>query len=200
MFFSSFFSLSLSTLKMTDAPGQGAERAAAANVGTCNDVPPQASGRGGGQEEEVRESTNRHQSSCRCWLAFFFFFNASIFAHLFLSFSLSLSLSPQRTGRRQWPLSTRSSRLDRRATSEEAEEEEAARRGDGKGGRRCFGDSGNGGNTDLDLFRSRLLSTARARGPPSSCAASGPSGSKTCRTWCFGSWPKGRARGGRLSR
>ena len=48
---------------MTDAPGQGAERAAAADVVTCNDVPPQASGRGGGQEGEVRESTGKmHQA------------------------------------------------------------------------------------------------------------------------------------------
>ena len=94
MFFSSFFSLSLSTLKMTDAPGQGAERAAAANVGTCNDVPPQASGRGGGQEEEVRLSTNRHQCSCRCWLAFFFF-SMLQFSLTFFSRSLSPSLSPR---------------------------------------------------------------------------------------------------------
>lgn len=59
-----FFSLSLS-LEMTDrAPGQGAEREAAAHVVTCSDVPPQeASGRGGGgQQEEVREF-NMHQAA-----------------------------------------------------------------------------------------------------------------------------------------
>ena len=52
-----FLSLSLS-LGMTDAPGQGAERAAAADV-ACDDSPPQASDRGG--QEEVRGSEAKHQ-------------------------------------------------------------------------------------------------------------------------------------------
>lgn len=86
--FFSFSSLSLS-LKMTDASGQGAERAPAGDVVACDHMPPHASGRGGGHEE-VRELT----SSIKCsfyWLAFFFF-NAFFGAHLSLVLSLSLSL------------------------------------------------------------------------------------------------------------
>lgn len=84
------FSLSHSLSEMADAPGLGAEREAAADI-ACEDAPPQASGKGGPQEEEVRGSLLR--------LAFF---NASS-SLTSLPFSFSPSLSPAHRARSMEP-------------------------------------------------------------------------------------------------